>query len=237
MKPELTKHQKFQSLRIKRSEIKNLPLNPRTISANAKKRLKKFIERVGLLGPVNYNTTTGHVYGGNQRLAVLDALEGGQDYLLDVAAAKLTPKQEARAVTGLNSQELQGDWDLPLLAKLLGEDKQLDPEDYGFSQVSLDVLLGEEGKGIFAMQSPETESSLDDLNEMNERDPDEVAAEKNAAVERRHKMKEKAQVDQNASSADRVAHVGFKTTKELEAWMVKHGESPHARYISAKDVP
>jgi hypothetical protein len=140
-------------------------------------------------------------------------------------------------VTGLNSQELQGDWDLPLLAKLLGEDKGINVEDFGFSQVSLEVLLGEEGKGIFGTQNAETESALDDLNEMNERDPDEVAAEKNAAVERRQKMRKKGKEDHEAGNADRVVHVGFKTTKQLEAWMVKHGEPAHARYISAEDVP
>jgi len=235
----VTKYEQWTPLVIQRSEIKNLKRNPRTISANAKRRLKKIIESDGLLGPVNYNPKTGNVYGGNQRLAILDALEGNDTYFLTVAAAKkLSPARERKAVTYLNSQEVQGDWDLPILAEWLRDGgADLDPEDFGFSQVSLEVLLGEEGKGLFGQHSDEAEAALDDLEAMSEASPEDEAKEKNAALDRRQKMREKGKQDNEAGDTERVAYVVFKSRKEREEWMERHGENRNARYISAKNVP
>jgi hypothetical protein len=94
----VTKYEQWAPLVICRNQIKNLKRNPRVISVAAKRKLKKIIETDGLLGPVNYNPKTGNVYGGNQRLALLDALEGRDDYFLTVAAAKkLSPERERKA--------------------------------------------------------------------------------------------------------------------------------------------
>lgn len=231
----VTKYEQWEPLVICRNQIKNLKRNPRVISEAAKRKLKKIIEKDGLLGPVNYNPKTGNVFGGNQRLALLDALEGRDDYFLTVAAAKkLSPERERKAAIYLNSNEVGGDWDLPALAEWLGHDKDLDPEDYGFSQVSLEVILGEEGKGLFTEQSAEADEALDDLDEMSAA-RDEVK-EKNAAVERRQKMRKKGKEDHAAGDTERVVYVYFKSRKEREDWMEAHGRKRNERYISAADV-
>lgn len=249
---EVSKYEQWVPLVICRKDIKNLKRNPRTISAAAKRRLKKIIETDGLLGPVNYNPKTGNVYGGNQRLAILDALEGNDTYKLTVAAAKkLSPARERKAVTYLNSAEAQGDWDLAALSNWLKESpdfdpKNFDPEEYGFSQVSLEVALGADGAGIFAPANEETQAVVDDLAEMStardtespesDEDSDDIA-EKNAAVERRQKMREKGKADHEAGDTEKIAYVFFKNRKAREDWMEKHGQPRNARYIDAKDVP
>lgn len=245
---EVSKYEQWTPLVICRKDIKNLKHNPRTISAAARRRLQQIIKTDGLLGPVNYNPKTGNVYGGNQRLAILDALEGNDTYKLTVAAAKkLSPARERKAVTYLNSAEAAGDWDIPALAQWLKgspdfDPKSFDPEEFGLSQMSLELLLGDEGQGLFAPANEETQSVVDDLAEMNEtrsapdNEEDDVA-EKNAAVERRQKMREKGKADHESGDTEKLAWVVFRTRKDREDWMEKHGQPRNARYIEGKDVP
>jgi len=244
----LTKYEAWEPLVICRKDIKNLPRNPRVISAAAKRRLKKILETDGMLGPVNYNPKTGNVYGGNQRLALLDALEGSDTYFMTVAAAKkLSPARERKAVTYLNSQEAQGDWDLAALSGWLKDSpdfdpKNFDPEEYGFSQVSLEVALGEDGAGIFAPANEETQNVVDDLAEMSTardspEEEDGGVAEKNAAVERRQKMREKGKEDHEAGDTERLIYVMCQNRKQREDAMERWGQPRNARYISLKDIP
>jgi hypothetical protein len=147
-----------------------------------------------------------------------------------------------KAAIYLNSQETQGDWDLPALSEWLGQDKDLDPEDYGFSQVSLEVLLGEEGKGLFGKQSAEAESALDDLEAMSGAASDEEASdddieEKNAAVERRQKMRAKGKKDHEDGDTERMLWVVFKTRKAREEWLDKRGINKNTRYLDPKELP
>lgn len=232
---EVTKYEQWEPLRICRNQIKNLKRNPRTISPAARRRLQKIVKTDGLLGPVNYNPKTGNCYGGNQRLAILDALEGRDDYHLTVAAAKkLSPERERRAVTYLNSQEAQGDWDIAALAEWIGDEKELNPEDFGFSQVSLEVLLGEKGEGLFAEQSPEADAAMNDLDEMSSV-RDEVK-EKNAALERRQKMRKKGKEDHEAGDTEKILYVVCRNRKQREDAAEALGQPRNARYISVEDL-
>lgn len=52
---------------IKRYDVVADDLNPRTISDDNKKRLRKSIEKNGLVGHPVWNKTTGHIVGCHQR--------------------------------------------------------------------------------------------------------------------------------------------------------------------------
>lgn len=123
-----------------RSDIKNAPYNPRTISDDARKRLKDNLERVGLIEPIIWNRRSGHIVGGHQRLKALDALEESPDYLVPCAVVDLDETTEKAQNVFLNNGEAQGGWDLDLLADVL-KDVQ-DVSLAGFDHGDLYQLYG-----------------------------------------------------------------------------------------------
>ena len=136
-----TRFQKFEAKEIHRSQIKNAVYNPRTITDRARKLIKDNLKSVGLIGAIIWNETTGNIVGGHQRLAALDALEGGQNYTLTVDVVQLDAKTEKEQNVFLNNPNAQGDWDLKALEKMLAEDVNL--ENAGFSQSEIYQLFGD----------------------------------------------------------------------------------------------
>jgi hypothetical protein len=133
----LTKYQKFTVERWPRSRIKNAPYNPRTITDDARKRLKRNLASVGLVQTLTVNRVTGNLVAGHQRLAALDALERSQDYELDIAVVEMPEKTEREQNLFMNNPAMMGDWDLPALQSLLGE---VDYTEAGFTLTDLAVL-------------------------------------------------------------------------------------------------
>jgi ParB-like chromosome segregation protein Spo0J len=138
----LSKYEKWTPLKLRRNLVRNAPYNPRTLSEDAKKKLRKNIEGVGLVQPIIWNATTGNCLGGHQRLAILDALEGRDDYELTVARVELDEKTEKEQNIFLNNTAAQGDWDLEKLAKMLKED-DVNFEQAGFDMAELYQLFGD----------------------------------------------------------------------------------------------
>lgn len=94
---------------------------------------------MGLLEPVIVNKTTGNLVGGHQRLSILDSLEGGTSYMLDVAMVELSEKEEKEQNIFLNNPNAQGQWDLDKLKDLVKDG--IDIEDTGFDSMSLEALF------------------------------------------------------------------------------------------------
>ena len=137
----MSKFEKFKAATLNRKDILKAPYNPRRIQGGARKRLQANLETVGLLGPVVVNSTTNHLVSGHQRLAILDALEGREDYSLDVALVSLTLEQEKAQNVFFNNHTAQGQFDTAALAALVRGD-QLDAAAMGFhSTAALDALL------------------------------------------------------------------------------------------------
>lgn len=149
---------------MRRSEIKNAPYNPRVISAEAAKRLRANIEKVGLVAPIVWNRTTGNCLGGHQRLAALDALEKSGDYYLTVAAVELDAKTEKEQNIFLNNTSAQGDWDIEKLASMFKED-ELTIEGTGFDMAELYQLFGD---SPFEKQDEELQALGDKVREARE---------------------------------------------------------------------
>jgi hypothetical protein len=145
-----SKYQNFQVRRIHRRELKDAPYNPRRIDSYAREKLQKNLRTVGLLEPPIWNQRTGHIVGGHQRIAALDALEGGDDYYLDVAVTNLDEKTEREQNVALNNSAIQGQWDIPLLAELMKGDG-FDISKAGFDAMDLQVMFDDKQlAGLFA---------------------------------------------------------------------------------------
>lgn len=133
--------ERFEIVEIDRSEIKNAEYNPRVISAEAKRKLKRGIEKLGMLGPIVWNKLTGNIVGGHQRVSIMDALEGSKHYRLTVSAVSLTEKQEREANILLNNTSAMGDFEIGKLQDLLKFDG-LDVEAAGWDRADMFKMFG-----------------------------------------------------------------------------------------------
>lgn len=106
---------------------------------------------VGLISTITWNEPSGNLVGGHQRLAIIDALEGTDNYLIEVSVVQLTPAQEVEANISLNNPNLQGDWDLELLAEAL-KTPDLDLGATGFTP--LDLALSFDDPELSALFQP-----------------------------------------------------------------------------------
>lgn len=94
------------------SDLKNWEDNPRTITAEALKKLEKNINDLGNFEPLVINTD-GTVIAGNQRLRL--ALDKGQKEIeVSVPERELT-KEEIKKI-GVISNRHSGEWDMDKLA-------------------------------------------------------------------------------------------------------------------------
>jgi hypothetical protein len=137
-----TAFQVFTVAEVHRRDLKNAPYNPRTITQDAKRRLREVIERVGLVQPIVWNKRTGNIVGGHQRIQALDALEGTQDYVLTCAVVDVDEVREREINVALNAPQVCGDFDLEKLQEVL-DTEGLELEAAGFNLNDIMRLFGE----------------------------------------------------------------------------------------------
>lgn len=119
---ELSKYIKSESIEILRSRIHFASYNPRTLSEEEKKTIKRGIKRFGLVGGLVVNKQTGMtVVSGHQRITVMDELNKypEKDYLLRVDLIDVSEKEEKELNILLNNPNAQGKWDTEALAAMI----------------------------------------------------------------------------------------------------------------------
>lgn len=135
---EISIWQKVRVVRMNRSEILEAPYNPRFIDEDAKRKLRKNLEQLGLLCPLIVNDRTKHLVSGHQRIAIVDTLEHRKDYEIDIGIVDLTEQEEKEQVVALNNPYLRGTFDFARLAIILPE---LGPEPCGFDAKDLSLII------------------------------------------------------------------------------------------------
>lgn len=151
---------KFEVVMMDRRELKAAPYNPRTISDAAKRKLKKGIEKIGMVQPACvWNRRSGRLVGGHRRIENLDVLMGTNAYQLKVAIVDLDDKTEKEANILLNNPEAQGDWDIGKLGEMF-KTGGLDVEATGMDQADLYRLFGD---------TPLKDRSAEELDDLAER--------------------------------------------------------------------
>jgi len=162
---DVSKFQKFEMDTIQRDEIKNAGYNPRVISKDAEKRLKKMIARHGLVQPLVWNKRTGNLVGGHQRLNQIDALEKSNSYSLLVAVIDVTLKEEKVLNVQLNNPSMMGDWDNDKLFEMTS-DGSITPDEFGFSDGDIAVMFGHDEIDALTTDSDEVKDSKETLNKI-----------------------------------------------------------------------
>lgn len=122
-------------------ELKEAPYNPRAVLPETSRvyhRLRRSLQSFGLVEPLVWNETTGHVVGGHFRLRILREL--GVE-VVPVSVVHLTPEREKALNLVLNNPEAQGRFDPKRLLAVLRELEQLpELELTGFTTATLQNL-------------------------------------------------------------------------------------------------
>lgn len=161
--PRLATNQKFVTMKLPRKALKNAPYNPRLITPKNKKKLKKGLEKVGLVAPITWNKRTGNIVGGHRRIEILDGMEGTEDYSLEVAVIDVDEKREKEINILLNNFEAQGEFDLGLLNDVFKED--LDIDATGFDMADIFQMFGENPAVANAEKIQEAAEKLQEIRD------------------------------------------------------------------------
>jgi len=140
---ELPRHQWDkcgECARVPRSSIQLADYNPRILTPDRRKRLKRGLEKHGLCTPLVWNKLTSRLVGGHQRISVMDVEAPAKDWLVPVTIQELSEERERELNILLNNDETGGQYDLTKLSKLF-TDFKLDIEATGFDAAKLKSLI------------------------------------------------------------------------------------------------
>lgn len=126
----MAKIKQSETVFIKRSQVNFAAYNPRKANPKVVDALKKNFKKVGFMGGIQWNETTGNLIGGHKRTEALDLIHGydgteNTDYEIKVEKIQLTEKQEKEQNIFLNNKRVQGETDFRLMAELI-EDIDID---------------------------------------------------------------------------------------------------------------
>lgn len=165
--PKQSKYQIGENVLVRRSDLKEAVYNPRIIDEDCLKRLKKGIQKHGLIGSsIVWNKRTGTVVSGHQRLRALDMLEKSQDYELLVTVIDVPEREEKEINVQMNNPSMQGDWDLDKLEEMFGKDG-LTPEELGFTQMDMDLMFeGSEKYSELFKDNPDVKAMKEEVKKI-----------------------------------------------------------------------
>ncbi|MDD3238634.1 MAG: hypothetical protein PHW47_00825 [Lachnospira sp.] len=232
---ELSKYITSESVELKRSVIHLAGYNPRKISEEAKKTLKRGIKKFGLVGGLVVNKRTGMtLVSGHQRLSVMDELNKypDNDYLIRVELIDVDEKREKELNILTNNPNAMGSWDYDALRELIPD---IDWKDAGLTDVDLNLIGCD-----FLLQTEEESSLADALSDMmapvtEQKEAEKVAKQLEKAEKVAHMKEVKEQVKQSAqekaNDMDAYLMLSFSSYEEKAAFCERFGFDPNEKFI------
>lgn len=135
--------------RIAVAKIKTAPYNPRKDlkpDDPEYERIKRSLDRFGLVEPLVWNKRSGNLVGGHQRLKIMVAERGVT--AVDVSVVDLLPAEEKTLNLALN--KVSGAWDESKLAGVLRDlqaVEELDADISGFDEEERNLILQAQAAG------------------------------------------------------------------------------------------
>lgn len=215
---------------IKRSQINFAPYNPKKHSKeDVQKQLRNF-ERVGFLGGIVWNETTGNLVSGHKRVMALDLnhkYDGTPetDYEIKVEKVFLDEKAEKEQNIYMDARATNTRQDYDLLAELIPD---IDYKNAGLTDEDLQLI------GIdFSMQTDtekEMESDLEELYQPVKEEKGRTKEEKRMDI----KAKKEASNEKIGTEADNLNSyvvINFDSYREKSAFMLRFGFDPLEKFI------
>lgn len=225
-------------MELNRSAIHFADYNPRKLSDESRKTLKRGIKKFGLVGGIVVNKRTGlTVVSGHQRLSVMDELQKfpDNDYRIRVDVIDVDEKLEKELNILMNNPNAQGSWDYDALARLVPD---IDYKDAGLTDADLNMIGCD-----FLLQTEEENSLAGALEEMMQPVSEQKEAEKAARqLERAEKvahMKDvkqqvKEQAQETAANMDAYLMLSFDTWEAKAAFCERFGYDPYTKFIKGE---
>lgn len=243
---ELSKYIKSESVELNRSAIHFADYNPRKLSEESRKTLKRGIKKYGLVGGVVVNKRTGlTVVSGHQRLTVMDELQKyvsstkENDYRIRVDVIDVDEKQEKELNILLNNPNAQGSWDYDKMRELIPD---IDYKDAGLTEADLnmigvDFLLQSEQENNLAS---ELDTLMSPVTEQKAEEKAQKLAEKQMEREAKimHMKDVKAQVKQQAQETamnmDAYLMISFDTWDAKAMFCERFGYDAYTKFIKGE---
>ena len=235
---ELSKYIKSESVELNRSAIHFADYNPRKLSEESRKTLKRGIKKFGLVGGIVVNKRTGlTVVSGHQRLSVMDELQKfpENDYRIRVDVIDVDEKQEKELNILMNNPNAQGSWDYDALARIMPD---VDYKDAGLTDADLNMIGCD-----FLLQTEEENSLADELEDMMhplvQREEAEKAARQLERAEKVAHMKDvkqqvREQAQKQAQDMDAYVMLSFDTFEAKAAFCERFGYDPYMKFIKGE---
>ena len=244
---DLSKYIKSEVVEINRSAIHLAAYNPRVITEEEKKSLKRIIKKYGLVGGLVVNKRTGlTVVSGHQRITVMDELQKydrktkDNDYKLRVDVIDVDEKTEKELNIAMNNPNAQGKWDNDKLREMIPD---IDYKDVGLSEADLSLL------GLDYMFKTEEENDLanslgdlmQEVEEENEAEKAQRQAEKQAerAAKVAHMKEVKEQVKQaaekTAGDMDAYLMLSFDNIENKNRFLQRFGYDADMKFVKGED--
>ncbi|KUY28036.1 ParB N-terminal domain-containing protein [Elizabethkingia ursingii] len=128
---------------ILRSSFSFSDYNPRTISDDARKKLKANIKKNGIIGGLVVNEQTGNLVSGHQRISIADEVNkydpesGKNDYEIKVEIINVDLKTEKELNIFFNSKSVMGEMDYTKLALMIPD---IDVDIAGLDDVDMSFI-------------------------------------------------------------------------------------------------
>jgi len=167
---ENNKFEAYQIQTVKRSSIHEAPYNPRKISNEARKKLKKGLKTYGLVQPIVVNRKTMNVVGGHQKLSIMDEeyKYPANDYSLQVSMIQVDEETEVKINIFLNNPAAQGEWDNELLQEIKLSYPDIDfQKDLAFDMLDMQYIFA--GSSLFDDENDslfDTKTEQEDIVDM-----------------------------------------------------------------------
>jgi hypothetical protein len=228
---ELSKYIKSEPQEVSRSSIHLADYNPRKITDEAKKSLRRGIKKYGLLGGIIVNRQTGMtVVAGHQRIAVMDELNKypDSDYLLRVDVIDIGEKEEKELNILLNNPNAQGMWDYDALREMIPD---IDYRTAGLTEedlnvIGVDYLLKTEGENSLAGEIEGLMHGLDAKREA------EKEARKAQVASEKERIRKNA--EERAENMDAYVTLSFDTCAAKSAFMRRFGYNPQEKFLKGE---
>ena len=223
----ITKYFNSESLELQRSEIHFADYNPRTITDEARKSIKRGIKKYGHIGGLVVNKRTGMRLGsGHQRLSVMDELNKfpENDYTIRVDVIDVDDNQEKELNILLNNPNAQGQWDFDALRKLIPD---IDYKDAGLTEEDLNLI------GVdFMLQTEEENDLADSLDELMAPVHEEKAQKKEHMKQVKADVKKAA--EEKAKDLDAYVMLSFDTFEAKSAFMQRFGYDQYEKFLKGE---
>lgn len=239
---ELSKYFNSESASLRRSQIKPASYNPRTISDEGYKQLKRSIKRYGVVGGIVVNQATGYtIVGGHQKVSVLDELNKydeathKNDYTLRVELISVDEKTEKSLNVALNNPNIGGQWDYDALRELVPD---IDYKDAGLTDADLNMIGCD-----FLLQTEEENNIAGELNSMmsevnEQREAEKAQRQMERAAKTAHMKEVKKQVkdaaQKQAQDMDAYIMLSFDTWEAKANFCRRFGYDPYDKFIKGE---